>query len=166
MPGSNCTRVFSINVTMQKDDGLQMDIRVFLADDHAAIRKALRELLEAEVNLTVVGEAVDGIDVVEQTAQVRPDVVVLDVTMPGIDDFDVVQKIRRSSPSTQVIVISMHLSREHALAAMRSGANGYVLKESAGGELATAIRTVRNGSVYLSPEVTQLVNDVQNKLAA
>ena len=143
-----------------------MDIRVFLADDHAAIRKALRELLEAQVNLTVVGEAVDGVDVVEQAAQVRPDVVVLDITMPGIDGFNTVQQIRRSSPRTQVIIISMHLSREHALEALRSGANGYVLKESAGGELATAIRTVRNGSVYLSPEVTQLVNEVPTKLAA
>ena len=143
-----------------------MDIRVFLADDHAAIRKALRELLEAEVNLTVVGEATDGFDVVEQMAQVRPDVVILDITPPGINGFEAARQIRQTSPRTQVIVISMHLSREHVLAALRAGANGYVLKESAGGELVNAIRTVLNGSVYLSPEVTQLVDMTQTKLAA
>ena len=143
-----------------------MDIRVFLADDHAAIRKALRELLEAQVNLTVVGEAVNGVDVVEQTAKVRPDVVILDVTMPGFDGFEAAEQIRRVSPRTQVIILSMHLSREHALAAMRAGANGYVLKESAGGEVINAIRTVLNGSVYLSPEVLQLINEEPVKLAA
>lgn len=143
-----------------------MDIRVFLADDHAAIRKALRELLEAQVNLTVVGEAVNGFDVVEQTAKVRPDVVILDVTMPGFDGFEAAEQIRRVSPRTQVIILSMDLSREHALEAMRAGANGYVLKESAGGELINAIRTVLNGSVYLSPEVLQLINEEPVKMAA
>ena len=134
-----------------------MDIRVFLADDHAAIRRALRDLLEAQVNLTVVGEADNGFDVVEQASQVRPDVVVLDVSMPGIHGFEATRQICEASPSTQVIIVSMYLSRQHALQAMRAGANGYVLKESAGAELVNAIRTVRSGSVYLSPEITPLV---------
>ena len=134
-----------------------MDIRVFLADDHVAIRRALRDLLEAQVNLTVVGEADNGFDVVEQASQVRPDVVVLDVSMPGINGFEATRQICEASPSTQVIIVSMHLSRQHALQAMRAGANGYVLKESAGAELVNAIRTVRSGSVYLSPEITPLV---------
>ena len=136
-----------------------MDIRVFLADDHAAIRRALRDLLEAQVNLVVVGEADNGFDVVAQATQVRPDVVVLDSSMPGINGFEVTKRICEASPSTQVIIISMHLSRQHAMQAMRAGANGYVLKESAGAEVVNAIRTVRSGSVYLSPEVTQLIGE-------
>lgn len=136
-----------------------MDIRVFLADDHVAIRRALRDLLEAQVNLTVVGEAANGLDVVDQTTQVRPDVVVLDASMPGINGFEAAQRIRRASPSTKVIMVSMHLSRQHVSQAMRAGADGYVLKESAGAELVNAIRTVRNGSVYLSPELTELVGE-------
>ena len=136
-----------------------MDIRVFLADDHVAIRRALRDLLEAQVNLTVVGEAANGLDVVDQTTQVRPDVVVLDASMPGINGFEAAQRIRRASPSTKVIMVSMHLSRQHVSQAMRAGADGYVLKESAGAEIVNAIRTVRNGSVYLSPELTELVGE-------
>jgi DNA-binding NarL/FixJ family response regulator len=134
-----------------------MDIRVFLVNDHAAIRRALHELLEAEVNLSIVGETGNGFDVVKQTAQIRPDVVVLDVSMPGIADIETAQQISEISPETQVILLSMHLSREHALQALRAGANGYVLKESAGAEIVNAIRTVLDGGVYLSPEVTQLV---------
>lgn len=134
-----------------------MDIRVFLADDHAAIRRALHDLLEAEVNLTVVGQSGNGLDVVKQTAKIHPDVVVLDVSMPGIADVEMAQQISEVSPETQVILLSMHLSREHALQALRAGANGYVLKESAGAEIVNAIRTVLDGGVYLSPEVTQLV---------
>jgi DNA-binding NarL/FixJ family response regulator len=134
-----------------------MDIRVFLIDDHAAIRRALHDLLEAEVNLSIVGETGNGFDVVKQTAQIRPDVVVLDVSMPGIADIETAQQISEISPETQVILLSMHLSREHALQALRAGANGYVLKESAGAEIVNAIRTVLDGGVYLSPEVTQLV---------
>ena len=136
-----------------------MDIRVFLVDDHAAIRRALHDLLEAEVNLTVVGETGNGFDVVKQTAQIRPDVVVLDVSMAGITDVEMAQQISQVSPETQVILLSMHLSREHALQALRAGANGYVLKESAGAEIVNAIRTVLDGGVYLSPEVTQLVGE-------
>jgi DNA-binding NarL/FixJ family response regulator len=136
-----------------------MDIRVFLVNDHAAIRRALHELLEAEVNLSIVGETGNGFDVVKQTAQIRPDVVVLDVSMPGIADIETAQQISEISPETQVILLSMHLSREHALQALRAGANGYVLKESAGAEIVNAIRTVLDGGVYLSPEVTQLVGE-------
>jgi two-component system response regulator NreC len=136
-----------------------MDIRVFLANDHAAIRRALHDLLEAEVNLTIVGETANGFDVVEQTAQIRPDVVVLDASMPGITSVEAAEQISESSPQTQVILLSMNLSREHALQALRAGANGYVLKESAGTEIVNAIRTVLDGSVYLSPEVTQLVGE-------
>ena len=136
-----------------------MDIRVFLANDHLAIRRALHDLLEAEVNLTIVGETANGLDVVEQTTHIRPDVVVLDDSMPEITGIEVAQQIGEHSPETQVILLSMHVSREHALQALRAGANGYVLKESAGSELVNAIRTVLAGSVYLSPEITQLVGE-------
>ena len=136
-----------------------MDIRVFLANDHMAIRRALHDLLDAEVNLTIVGETANGLDVVEQTTHIRPDVVVLDDSMPEITGVEAAQQIGEHSPETQVILLSMHVSREHALQALRAGANGYVLKESAGSELVNAIRTVLAGSVYLSPEITQLVGE-------
>jgi DNA-binding NarL/FixJ family response regulator len=136
-----------------------MDIRVFLANDHMAIRRALHDLLDAEVNLTIVGETANGLEVVEQTRYIRPDVVVLDDSMPGITGVEAARQIGEHSPETQVILLSMHASREHALQALRAGANGYVLKESAGSELVNAIRTVLDGSVYLSPEITQLVGD-------
>ena len=95
----------------QKDDELQMDIRVVLADDHAAIRRALRQLLEIQANITVIGEAKDGLDVVKQVGQLCPDIVVLDVSMPGFSSFETVQKIRLASGRTKVIVLSMYLSR-------------------------------------------------------
>lgn len=136
-----------------------MDIRVFLANDHMAIRRALHDLLEAQVNLTIVGETANGLDVVEQTTQICPDVVVLDDSMPGITGVEVALQISEFAPETQVILLSMHLSREHAIQGLRAGVNGYVLKESAGSELVNAIRTVLDGSVYLSPEVSQLVSD-------
>ena len=142
-----------------------MDIRVVLADDHAAIRRALRQLLEIQANIAVIGEAKDGLSVVKLVGQLCPDIVVLDVSMPGVSSFDTVQQIRMASRRTQVIVLSMYLSRAHALAAMHAGASGYVLKESAGGELVNAIRTVREGNVYLSQALTQLVEE-STKLAA
>ena len=130
---------------------------------HHFVESLVNSSLEADI--TVIGEAKDGLNVVKLAGQLCPDIVVLDVSMPEFSSFETVQKIRLASGRTRVIVLSMYLSRAHALAAMRAGASGYVLKESAGGELVKAIRTVRNGNVYLSQELTKLVDD-STKLAA
>jgi DNA-binding NarL/FixJ family response regulator len=136
-----------------------MAIRVLLADDHAVVRDGLRFLLEAGGNITVVGEAADGRQAVRQVQALLPDVVVMDIAMPELNGIEATQQIRQACPSTQVVILSMYATKEHILRALRAGANGYLLKESAGQEVVDAIRAVRAGRRYLSQSIAETVID-------
>ena len=132
-------------------------IRILLADDHNVIRRGLRLLLESESDFTVVAEAADGRQAVEQALVSRPDVVVLDISMPQLNGTDAAQRITEALPGTAVVILSMHSDEGYVLRALRAGAKGYLVKDSAEGELIEAIRAVSNGRAFFSPEVSRML---------
>ena len=129
---------------------------IILADDHNIVRQSLRLLLEAEEDFEVVGEAADGLEVAGLVERLHPDVLVLDVMMPGINGLEVTWQVRQSYPETRVVILSMHANEAYVLAALRNGADGYVLKDSSAEDLLQAIREVALGRRYLSPPFTHL----------
>jgi DNA-binding NarL/FixJ family response regulator len=136
-----------------------MAIGVFLADDHAVVREGLRLLLETQNDITVTGEAADGRETVRSVQRTGPNVVVMDIAMPSLNGIDATQQIRESCPSTRVVILSMYADSEQIFSALKAGALGYVLKESAGKELVEAIRTVHSGRRFLSQRITETVID-------
>jgi len=130
-----------------------------LADDHAVVRDGLRFLLEAQADIAVVGDAADGRQAVRLVQQLRPDVVVMDIAMPELNGIEATQQIRETCPSTQIVILSVHSTTEHVFRALQAGAQGYLLKESAGMEVVNAVRAVHNGRRYLSQRITETVID-------
>jgi DNA-binding NarL/FixJ family response regulator len=128
-------------------------IRVLVADDHMIVRTGIRHVLESEAGFEVVGEAATGVDAVALALKLHPDVVVLDISMPGESGLQVAAKLRESSPEPRVLVLSMHDNAEYVLESVRAGAHGYLLKDTAATELRTAIRTVCRGESYFSPPI-------------
>lgn len=137
-----------------------MSIRVFLADDHAIIRDGLAFILRAEPDLEVVGSATNGRDAVAQIQELRPDVVVMDISMPELNGIDAAAQLHTLVPATRVIILSMHSSREHVVRALTAGASGYLLKESAGTEVVQAVRAVHRGERYLCSRVRDVMIDI------
>jgi len=136
-----------------------MTITVLLADDHAVVRDGLRALLESGQDLRVVGIAGNGRDAVAEAQRLRPDIVIMDIAMPDLDGVEATRRIVDKCPDTRVLILSMYLSAEHIHRALQAGAQGYVLKESAGDEVIEAIRAVRAGKRYLSHRITETVID-------
>ncbi|MEP7000912.1 MAG: response regulator transcription factor [bacterium] len=130
-------------------------IRVLIADDHALVRRGLRNALEPFSDIVVVGEAVTGPDVIPAVTQTRPDVLLLDIAMPGGKFLDVLEHLRRHEPKVRTLVVSMHAEALYAKRAIRAGAAGYINKSRAEDELLTAIREVGHGRRYVSPELAQ-----------
>lgn len=136
-----------------------MAVTVFLADDHAVLRDGLRFILETQGDIAVIGEAGDGRQAVRQVQQLRPDVVVMDIGMPELNGIEATRQIRETCPSTQVVILSVHATSEHIYRALEAGAKGYLLKESAGQEVADAVRAVHAGRRFLSQRITASVVD-------
>ncbi|MFN8488697.1 MAG: response regulator transcription factor [Caldilineaceae bacterium] len=137
-----------------------MSIRLFLADDHKVLRAGLRALLETYPDLTVSGEAGNGLEAVRAVIKLRPDVAILDIAMPELNGIEAARQIRSECPQTQAIILSMHSSHQHIYQALKAGVRGYILKEAAPDELVDAIRTVHAGQRYLSPKVAdELIED-------
>jgi DNA-binding NarL/FixJ family response regulator len=132
-----------------------MNIRVVLADDHAIVREGLRHVLHDEPGFTVVGEAATATDVVPLVLTHRPDVVLLDIAMPGGGGLAATAEIMTAWPEARVLLLSMYDSVEYVREGLRLGATGYLLKDSAGAELRIAIRAVQAGGTYLSPAIAQ-----------
>lgn len=128
-----------------------MSIRVLLADDQSVVRRALRELIEMQPDMRVVGEAKDGRNAVRLAHELSPDLVVTDITMPGMNGIEATRHI--AADGTKVIGVSMHADRRFVREMLKAGASGYVLKDSAMTELPDAIRTVVAGGTFLSPAV-------------
>lgn len=128
-------------------------IQVLLADDHALVRAGIRALLERNRNVEVVGEAGDGLQALELIDRLAPDVLLLDLTMPGLSGFEVLKETRERFPNVNTIVLSVHDSEEYAFHAFRSGAVGYLPKSAASAELEVAIERVVSGEKYLSPTI-------------
>jgi DNA-binding NarL/FixJ family response regulator len=136
-----------------------MSVRVLVADDHAVVRDGLRLILQTQPDLEVVGEAATGAEAVRLTGKLEPDVVVMDIAMPELDGIEATARILAARPQTRVIILSMHATSEHIYRALKTGARGYVLKESAGTEVVAAVRAVCAGSRYLSHKIADVVID-------
>jgi len=130
-------------------------IRVLLVDDQALLRMGFRLVLEAEDDLEVVGEAADGATAVDMAAALRPDVVLMDVRMPGMNGIDATERIVTAWPSTRVVILTTFDLDEYAFAALRVGASGFLLKDARPAELIGAIRAVASGDAVVSPRVTR-----------
>lgn len=142
-------------------------ITLVLADDHAVVRDGLRALLEAEGDLLIVAEAADGLEALDLVRRHRPDVLVLDLVMPGMNGLEVSRQAPQASPKTKVVVLSMHADEAYVVQALTAGALGYVLKRSTGGELVHAIREALAGRRYLSaPLSDSLIEAYLRKLRA
>ena len=133
-----------------------MAIRVLIADDHAMLRESLRMVLAAQPDIEVVGEAEDGRDAVDEAQRLKPDILIMDIAMPGLNGIDGSVAAREACPTTKVIILSMHATSEHVYRALEAGAAGYVLKESATEDLIDAVRRVHVGRRYLSAQIEGL----------
>jgi two-component system response regulator NreC len=135
-------------------------IRLLLADDHAVVRSGLRLLLEAQPDLVIVGEAENGEEAIRRTAELLPDVVLMDIEMPGMNGIEAARRIKAQSPETSVLALTMYEDDQYFFEMLRAGASGYVPKRAAPDELATAIRAVSRGEVFLHPSLAgRLVQD-------
>ena len=132
-----------------------MTTRVLLVDDHALVRAGIEVLLEQIEGTEVVAQADNGLEALRLIAEHRPDVVLLDLTMPGLNGFEVLDQLSKEFADTRVVVLTMHNDEQHALQALRAGAAGYLPKTAAGAELELAIRAVMSGGAYISPEVSK-----------
>ena len=141
-------------------------IRILLTDDHTLFRQGLRTLLATEPDIEIVGEASNASDAITFAQELRPDVVLMDVGMPGLSSFEATRQIRKQRPETRVIFLSMYDDEDYLTESVEIGASGYILKESPADQLVSAIREVHRGGNYLSPRLlARLVDDfrVQNR---
>ncbi|HEY3277342.1 MAG TPA: response regulator transcription factor [Syntrophorhabdaceae bacterium] len=135
-------------------------IRVFLADDHPIVRTGVQLMLDGQADMNVIGVAGNGRAAVREVMKLRPDVAVMDITMPELNGIDATEQICEKNPSTRVIILSMHSDMPHVFRALRAGASGYVMKESEAEELISAVRAVHNGGRHLSePIAEKLIDD-------
>ena len=135
-------------------------VRVLVADDHAIVRTGIRHVLEGEPGFTVVGEAATGPETLTLALEHRPDVAVLDISMPGQSGLSVTAELRRHCPDTRVLILSMHDNTEYVLESVRAGAHGYLLKDTAATELRGAVRAVAQGESYFSPPIASRLSAV------
>lgn len=136
------------------------EIRVLIVDDHVIVRSGLRLLLEAEQGISVIGEAADGNEALQLVERQHPDLILMDIAMPGMDGMEATRQIRTRWPQIKVLVLTMHRSDEYFFEVLKAGASGYILKGAETGELIHAVRVVGRGEVFLYPTMAQkLVKD-------
>jgi len=140
-------------------------IRVLLADDHTLFRQGIKNLLASETDLEVVGEVSNAGDAMEKSNELRPDVVLMDIGMPGFSSFEATRQIKRERPDTKVLFLTMYDDEDYLVEGMEVGGNGYVLKDCPAPQLLSAIRDVQRGGSYLSPRMlSQLVDDFRSRV--
>lgn len=132
-----------------------MSIRILLADDHGVVRRGLRNLLEEEADLRVVGETCNGMEAVKLAEELEPDVILMDIAMPLLNGIDATSQITKRLPDAKVIILSMHADEGYLTRSLTSGAKGYLLKDSAEEDLIRAVRAVVSGHTFFSPGVAQ-----------
>jgi DNA-binding NarL/FixJ family response regulator len=140
-------------------------ITLVLADDHHVVRQALRTLLESEPGFVVVGEASDGLRVADLVARLEPDVLLVDLMMPGLNGMEVTRQVRKRCANTRVVLLSMHMNEAHVLEALRSGVHGYVRKDATASDLIGAIHAVMAGQLYMSPPFSDQAIDAYRQRA-
>jgi len=140
-------------------------IKVLLAEDHVIVRKGLRSLLDREADIEVVGEADNGQQAVEKAQILRPDIVLMDITMPVLNGLEATQQIKELRLPIKVVVLTVHATPEYSFQILRAGGSGYVLKHAAVSELIGAIRTVHQGGSFLSPSISRHAVDEYGRQA-
>ena len=130
-------------------------MRVLIADDHTMVRESLVSVLQADGDVQVVAQAADGIEAIENAVQARPDVVIVDLSMPRLSGIEVVRRLREALPATRVLVLTMHQEDEYVLQAVRAGASGYLVKDSGASELLAAVRCLHAGRGYFGPQAAR-----------
>ncbi len=130
---------------------------VLLVEDHTIVRKGLRSLLESEADIRVVGEAENGREAIEKVDELRPDVVVMDIGMPGLNGLEATRQIKKRFSDVQVLILTVHTGEEYILQILRAGASGYLVKQAAPAELISAIQAVHRGQAFLSPSISKKV---------
>jgi two-component system response regulator NreC len=142
-----------------------MSIRIIIADDHKIVRNGLRSLIEKELDIEVIADVDNGRNAVRTALELAPDVVIMDIAMPDLNGIEATRQITAALPGTKVIALSMHADKRHVMEMLKAGASGYVLKDNAYEELASAIRTALGNHTYLSPQVAKIVIGDYVKLA-
>jgi two-component system response regulator NreC len=132
-------------------------IRILLADDHVVMRRGLRLLLENQPGFVVVAESSDGREAVQQAETVKPDVVVMDIAMPNLSGIEAAERITALLPETRIVILSMHSDESYVLRSLKAGVKGYLLKDSAEGDLVDAIKAVHSGKAFFSPEISRML---------
>lgn len=142
-------------------------IRVLVADDHAIVRAGVRLLLESEADMEVVGEAVDGQEALEKAQRLQPDVVLMDIAMPGTSGLEATRRIKEHNPRIQVLALTMHEDERYFFQIIQAGAAGYVVKGASPADLLAAVRAVSQGQAYLYPSVARrLLDDYLRRVEA
>ncbi len=131
--------------------------RIFIAEDHTILREGLRALLSSDLDFEIVGEAEDGLEAIRRIQKTKPDLVLLDLTMPRMHGMAAIGDIKRVSPETKILVLTVHKTEEYVLEAFRSGADGYCLKDATHNELMIAMKSVLSGKPYFSPGISEKV---------
>jgi DNA-binding NarL/FixJ family response regulator len=131
--------------------------RIFIVEDHTLLRAGLRALLSQDPDLEIVGEADNGRDAIRAVGSLAPDLVLMDLSMPGMNGIEAMMDIKRRNPDTRVLVLTIHKTDEYIHESLRAGADGYILKDATHDELRVAIRSVLNGKTYLSPDISDKV---------
>jgi len=134
-----------------------MSIRILIVDDHEIVRYGLRELICKESDFEVIGEAENGRTAVELADQLKPQIVIMDITMPDLNGFEATQKIKKKIPDVKIIALSMHKNKRFVVDMLKAGISGYVHKAKVQNDLIQAIRTAMQGEVYLSPQIGGLI---------
>ena len=132
-------------------------VRIVVAEDHTILREGLRSLLCSNPNFEVVAEAEDGREAIKCVAKFKPDLILTDLSMPKLNGMEAIKEIKRESPETKILVLTVHRAEEYILATFRAGADGYILKDSTHAELVMAVKKVLSGRHYISPEISEKV---------
>lgn len=132
-------------------------IRILIAEDHNLVREGIRALLEKSGEVQVIGEAATGLDAIEMVKQLQPDIVIMDLSMPRLDGLQAATRILHDDPSTRIIIVSMHADSAMIKQLLQEGVKGYLLKDAVASELMLAVRSAREGRVYLSPTISDSV---------
>jgi DNA-binding NarL/FixJ family response regulator len=132
-----------------------VSVTLILADDHPIVRQGLRHLLEGEPEFRIVGEAGDGVEALQLVERLKPNILIVDMMMPGLNGLEVLRQIKKHSPTTRTIVLSMQSADAYVIEALKNGAAGYVLKETGPGELVKAVREVVQGNQFLSAKISE-----------
>ena len=133
--------------------GIMKKIRVLIADDHALFREGIRALLSKYEDLEVTGEAADGKEAIDQVKKLRPDIVLMDIAMPGLGGLEATLELKKIYPEVKILVLTQYANQEYLYRFLKAGVSGYVLKRVAGAELVSAIRSVHRGGTFLHPDV-------------